>query len=74
VEGDNKFDGIYNHSIYFNFLDDPHHGKEIRSGREERIFDIDSMSRDIGWMDIHIPWKEVKGKFYGLPDGEYRLS
>jgi hypothetical protein len=63
ADGDDKFDGIYDHSIYLS--DGFHHGKEVRPGREERTADIDTMSREIGWMDIQIPWEKMRGKFYG---------
>jgi bisphosphoglycerate-dependent phosphoglycerate mutase len=56
-----------NHRIYFftNKLK-----RALRVGRAERLLDIDAISRDFGWMHIHLPWEKMIGRMYGHSRGE----
>jgi hypothetical protein len=59
--------GICEHPIYFS---DGIHRRELRAGREDRMLDIDTISREIGWMHIEVPWEKMKGRYYGYAQGE----
>jgi hypothetical protein len=43
---------------------------ELRVSRAERLLDINAISREIGWMHIHVPWEKMVGKYYGYSRGE----
>jgi hypothetical protein len=44
--------------------------RELRVGRAKRQLDIDAISREIGWMHIHVPWEKMVGRSYGYSRGE----
>jgi hypothetical protein len=43
---------------------------ELKVGRAERQLDIDAISREIGWMHIHVPWEKMIGEYYDDSLGE----